>query len=311
MAQIDNIFIGTRGSTATMAKILGHNPSKLNESMSKLVRSGCLMLGIKKTEQGDPLNFYCVTPSEYKKLTDEKHRLLDTIRGDKTVHHLVKIQQEKFSRVIASVNAQYGGQRMDYKTYETYKRKMAEAMSRIIEVTGADLNIKKKAQQIGANPYRAGDILKIDRDYNFPKQHQGKNYCQYRVIWSGKRQIEVERLGPRFVENGHWPNTESIVKSFTGVIAWGLDNRGKIPYSGSAHGHFVPLQGNEALLKWYPLTQKNWKTGESRPKRFQWTKFAQTRWSVPGQNFGTEGHDSLKCDNPIPGYYYNYNGSSD
>lgn len=303
----DNIYIGTRDFTA-MAKILGKSPPKLNEGMSKLVRSGCLLLGIKKTEQGKPLYFYSVTKLEYKQLTDEKQRLLDTIKGHNTVHHLVKIGQEKFSKVLASVNAQYGGQRMDYKTYETYKRKMAVAMSKIIEVTGADHNIKKKAQQIGANPYQAGDLLRIEEDYNFPKEHRGKNYCQYRVLWSGKRQIEVERLGPAFVENGHWPNTESIVTSFRGVIAWGLDNKGKIPWSGSACGHFVPLKGNEALLKWYPVSQKNWQTEETKPKRYQWTKFAKIKWSP---NYGVEGYDSLKCDNPIPGYYYNYNGSSD
>jgi hypothetical protein len=303
----DNIYIGTRDFTA-IAKIFGKSPPILNEGMSKLVRSGCLLLGIKKTEQGKRLYFYSVSKLEYKKLTDEKQRLLDTIKGNKTVHHLVKIEQEKFNKVFASVNAQYGSQRMDYKTYDTYKRKMAEAMSKIIEVTGADHNIRKKAQQIGVNPYKVGDILKIERDYNFPKEHQGKNYCQFRVTWSGKRQIEVESLGPRFAENGHWPNTESIVKSFQGVIAWGLDNKGKIPWSGSPHGHFVPLKGNEALLKWYPVGQRDWETKEIKSKRYQWTKFAKVKWSPKS---GLEGYDSLKCDNPTPGYYYNYNGSSD
>lgn len=307
-------YIGAR-SSSEIAKILGRSPHYLNEGMSQLVRSACLRLGIKKTEQRRRLNFYIVTGEEYERLTDDKHKLINNIKGQTNVHHLVRMDKSKFSEVVDEINAKYGGRRMDHKAYAHYQQKMTEALSKIIEVTGADHNIKKEAQKIGANPYKVGDIIQLDV-YDLPHEvakAQGyPAWANLRVRWAGKRQIEVERLAPRFAEGGWWPNTESILTHFTGVIPWGLNDKGKIPWSGAPHGHFVPFKGNEHLLQWYPVGGRDWETKQITYKRYQWTKYG--RWVPEHEHnrYNGKGHyESRACATAELGYYYNDRGSYD
>jgi len=306
---MSDIYIGARSSTE-IAKILGRSPAYLNEGMSKLVRSACLLLGIKKTEQRRRLNFYVVSHEDYKRLTDDKHRLINNIKGEANVHHLVKIDKDKFSEVIDRVNAKHGGTGMDNATYKRYQTQMSTALSRIIEVTGADQNIKKKSQQLAPNPYKAGDIIAV-RDYDVPREHRPRTWAYLRVRWAGKRHIELDRLGPKYAEHGFWPNTQSIRHEFKDVITWGLPKDGSPMYSGQPHGHFVPLRGNEDQLTWYPVGGYDRDTEQHTHHRYQWTRYARY---VPGdrRDRHSEGHYESRANPDAElGYFYNYEGSYD
>ena len=228
---------------------------------------------------------------------------MNNLKGNQNVSPLVKVNATKMNQIIDKFNGKkqfQGG--MDRRTYRNYQTQLAKALETCVIVTGKDQNIRKKVKQIGANPYRVGDYL-MKPYYN--SIDAKRRIANYRVRWSGKRMIEVEFLAPTEAEGGFWPNTESVIDHFEDVTHWGLDKNKKIPWSGSAHGHFVPLKNNEHLLHWLPFRRRVGHTEQFVPRRFQWTEFAD-------QDYNTDQYKSLKAPKNVElGYYYNDRGCSD
>ena len=307
---MSEVYIGARESRS-IAKTIGRSPSYLNQGMAELLRSACLSLGIKKTEQRQKLNFYVVSADEYEKLTDEHQRVMNKLSGHTNVHHLVKIDADQLGEVIRKVNDKYGGPRMDPKKYTTYKLKMNQALQKIVEITGKDKNTRVEAAKKPDNPYKAGDILKLQQYRLMSIPGQDKNnpiqYANTRISWAGKRMVEIERLVPR-CDGNFWPNTQSAMTYFNNVIAWGIPSDGRPMYAGDPHGHFVPLLGNEDKLEWRTVMRHCWKTDRDLPARQEWTRYADHIYQGPA---GHSPYSSRRADQPVLGYYYDYSGSRD
>lgn len=304
---MSQVYIGARESTS-IRKVIGRSPAYLNQGMSQHLRSACLALGIKKTEQRKRLDFYIVTADEYEKLTDEHQRVLNKLVDGANVHHLVKIDKDQLSQVIKQVNAKFGSGGMKPEEYAKYKLKMSEAIQKIVEVTGKDKNTRVEAAKKPANPYKAGDILKLQwyRLMSIPGQDKNNPvpYANTRISWAGKRMVEIERLVPKCKDN-FWSNTATAMSFFNNVISWGMPSDGRPMYAGDPHGHFVPLLGNEDQLEWKPVVRYNWKTEEYKPVRQEWTRFADRNYP------DYDKYLDRKTDKPVLGYYYNYSGSRD
>ena len=120
-------YIGLRQSE-DLHKLIGPT-STLNQGMSQILRMACLTKGIKKTEQRRRLDFYAVTPKQYQQLMNQKHRLMNNLKGQHNVAPLVAIDAVKMNKIIDRFNSKpkyQGG--MDPRTYKTYKTQLGKAL---------------------------------------------------------------------------------------------------------------------------------------------------------------------------------------
>jgi len=149
---VKEIYIGTRADFNTMEKLIKKPLSRLNQCLAESLRTAALSKGIKKTEQKKRLEFYSVSEIDLKQLNDK-------------ATPLVKVDKNKMVSSLTKVNGKYT-QRMDYKTAEKYKRELALAMSKCIEIVGKDKNIRSKPTIFtGKNPYKVGDWIRVYTKY--------------------------------------------------------------------------------------------------------------------------------------------------
>lgn len=127
----NKIYIGTRIEHSKMNELVGTSISRLNEGLSKNLRSSVLKKGIKKTEQGQKLHFYLVDEVQYQKLTSETDLVLVRVDGD------------ELNRKLQEVNSRYP-RRMDYGTSMKYKFELEREFENSVEVVGKDKNIRNK-----------------------------------------------------------------------------------------------------------------------------------------------------------------------
>lgn len=147
------IYIGTRADFNTMEKLIKKPLRRLNQGLAESLRTAALSKGIKKTEQKKRLEFYSVSEIDLKQLNDK-------------ATPLVKVDKNKMVSSLTKVNGKYT-QRMDYKTAEKYKKELATAMSKCIEIVGADKNTRNKPRIFtGKNPYKVGDWIKLYSGYS-------------------------------------------------------------------------------------------------------------------------------------------------
>jgi hypothetical protein len=126
-----NIYIGTRIEHREMNELVGTSISRLNEGLSKNLRSSVMNKGIKKTEQGQKLHFYLVDEVQYQKLISETDIVLVRVDGD------------ELGRKLQEVNSRYP-RRMDYGTSMKYKFELEREFENSVEVVGKDKNIRNK-----------------------------------------------------------------------------------------------------------------------------------------------------------------------
>lgn len=144
---MNNIYVGTRIEHDEINRLMGTSISRMNEGLSKKLRSSVLKRGIKKTEQRKKLLFYSVDETLYQQLLK------------KDVDILVKVDGDELKKRLNEVNSRYPG-RMDYDTSEKYKKELESEFENTVEVVGEDKNIRKKPRKIvGKNPYRVGDWI--------------------------------------------------------------------------------------------------------------------------------------------------------
>ena len=131
-------YIGTRAKWNDIGDVLGRDDVvRLNQGLSKSIRTSVMKSGIKKTEQGARLEFYSVSNDEFDKLMKEQ---------DTRVRPLVRVDEELLNKTLTDVNNKYGG-RMDYDTHRKYKIELAEGFDKCVEIIGDDLNTRSKPKQ--------------------------------------------------------------------------------------------------------------------------------------------------------------------
>jgi|688.fasta_scaffold609913_1 hypothetical protein len=213
---VKEIYIGTRADFNTMEKLIKKPLRRLNQGLAESLRTAALSKGIKKTEQKKRLEFYSVSEIDLKQLNDK-------------ATPLVKVDKNKMVSSLTKVNGKYT-QRMDYKTAEKYKKELATAMSKCIEIVGADKNTRNKARTFtGKNPYKVGDWL--------------LKHC-----YGGKSVIRIWKVTPK----GYYYETPVLLDENNNQIKVNNLQYAKANYKG-VHGvelHFdadwtIPYKGNE------------------------------------------------------------------
>jgi len=293
-------YIGVRSDYNTMGKLLDRPMLRLNTGMANNLRTTAMRKGIKKTEQRQRLEFFIVDQQEMDNLLDDTWRAMQKLATAAECRPLVKVKADVFSDAINKVNSkpQYQGG-MDYKTHNKYKEDLAKSFDKALEVVGTDLNIRKTNPKLPDNPFKVGDLIPF-QNYKDMWQHQGddrkegKTYYKYankRIAKAGKKFVEIERLEVKHVDNGEWYNSDSAVKHFNNVNAYGLQDKDE-DYNWQ-NGHAIPLDTNPDALEWVLVRDYN-----GKPKKFQWTKFAS-------QDFDSDTYeDPSYHDECIPAYCY-------
>ena len=129
-----SFYVGTRIDHSEMNSLVGTSISRLNESLSKNLRSSVQKKGIKKTEQGKKLLFYNVDEEQYNQLIS------------KGINVLVKVDSDELTTKLRDVNSRYPS-RMDYSTSLKYKSELEKQFIDTIEVVGKDENIRSQRKQ--------------------------------------------------------------------------------------------------------------------------------------------------------------------
>ena len=89
-------YIGTRAKWNDIGDVLGRDDvARLNQGLSKSIRTSVMKSGIKKTEQGARLEFYSVSNDEFDKLMKEQ---------DTRVRPLVRVDEELLNKTLTDVN---------------------------------------------------------------------------------------------------------------------------------------------------------------------------------------------------------------
>lgn len=273
-----NYYIGVRSDFATMGKLLERPMRRLNTGMANHLRTTAMRKGIKKTEQRQRLEFFIVDKQEMDNLLDDTWRAMQKLATAAECRPLVKVKADVFSDAIDKVNSkpEYQGG-MDYETHNKYKEDLAKSFDKALEVVGTDLNIRKTKPKLPDNPFKVGDLLPF-QDWSNIWTHKGddrkddKSYFKYankRIAKAGKKFVEIEYLKVKHVENGEWYNSDSAVRHFNDVEAYGLKD--KDGYPGWQNGHAIPLESNPERLEWV-LDRNPW-TG--KPVKHQWNRIVR------------------------------------
>ena len=268
-------YIGVRSDFATMAKLLGRPMRRLNQKMANSLRTTAMRKGIKKTEQRQRLEFFVVDQQEMDNLLDDTWRAMQKMATAAECRPLVKVQADIFSDAINKVNSkpQYQGG-MDHTTYRKYEDELAKSFDKCMKVVGTDLNIRKTKPKLPDNPFKVGDLIPFKNhkklfkyEFDCGQDTSPYIYANKRIAKAGKKFVEIERLEVKHVENGEWYNSDTAVKYFNDVRAYGLTDEDG--YAGWQNGHAIPLDTNHDDLEWVLVRDYN-----GKPKKFQWTKFA-------------------------------------
>lgn len=209
------IYIGTRADFNTMEKLIKKPLRRLNQGLAESLRTAALSKGIKKTEQKKRLEFYSVSEIDLKQLNDK-------------ATPLVKVDKNKMVSSLTKVNGKYT-QRMDYKTAEKYKKELATAMNKCIEIVGADKNTRNKPRTFtGKNPYEVGDWI--------TKYFGGNNMTHIR-IWKITPKGYYYESPQMLDDNGNAiriTNLDYAKANYNGVHGFqSMDSDWTIPYKGN------------------------------------------------------------------------------
>jgi len=273
-------YIGVRSDFNTMGKLLDRPMLRLNTGMANHLRTTAMRKGIKKTEQRQRLEFFIVSKEEMDNLLDDSWRAMQKLATAAECRPLVKVKADVFSDAIDKVNSkpEYQGG-MDYDTHNKYKEDLAKSFDKALEVVGTDLNIRKTKPKLPDNPFKVGDLIPFKNhkqlfrhEFDYGQDTSDYIYANKRIAKAGKKFVEIECLKVKHVENGEWYNSDSAVKHFNDVRAYGLTDEDG--YAGWQNGHAIPLESNPDALEWVLVRDYN-----GKPKKFQWTKFASYDFS--------------------------------
>lgn len=305
-------WMGTRVDWNTINKELDRRVSRLNQSLSKTLRQVANTKGIKQSEQGKRLEFYLVNKDEFEGFGEE-HDTLMLLKGSQAIRPLLLVDKALMEKNLDRVNntPEYSSS-MKPDVYRNYKQDLKQALESSVTRVGDDLNIRKEANRLGANPLQVGDLLYERVPYgDTPSCNDTNQYLTHmayaRVSKSGKRFVEIERV--QMKHHDLWSNTESAVQYFNDVVYWGYRPSDKNWNNQNAHGHYIPMNKNQDQLEWKTVT--NW---SNKPMKFRWDKLVDKSKKHIQADYTerTTGGNSTTLQLKFldePGYYYNYRGS--
>lgn len=132
-----NIYVATRLRSLVMWKILNSNDiGQLNERLAKSLRTPIMRRGIKKTEQGERLEFYNLTYEQYEQL-------------NKTHSHMILaiVDKDELSNKLEEINNQYPS-RMNPDLFYQYNRDLENALDSSVQIVGQDKNPSPIAKRL-------------------------------------------------------------------------------------------------------------------------------------------------------------------
>jgi hypothetical protein len=204
----NNYYIGSRYDWEKLNTLLGRSVSKLNESLTKNLRSAALAKGIKKTEQGVRLDFYSVNGNELTLLQSTEAR------------PLVKVDASKMTSLLHEVNTKYQNG-MDWETARKYKIDLANAFTTCIEVIGTDTNERAKPTKVvGKNPYKVGDW--VDTTNQYSDSGIGNAISKLRKEMFGYNSVIISDAARvcKVSDKSYWIEIPFLKEVTTGVSNW-------------------------------------------------------------------------------------------
>lgn len=205
----NTFYIGTRADWDLMNKEINRSVARLNEKLSKDLRSIALNKGIKKTEQGQKLLFYNVSQDELK-----------TLMANPLVRPLVKVDSSMMSNAINSVNSNYP-RRMTPDLFFKYQKELTKSMVECVEVIGTDTNEREKPTKIvGQNPYKVGDWVDTSNQYSDNGIGNAIKKLRKEMFgYSGVRISDAARVC-KVSDKSYWIEIPFLKEEPTGVSNW-------------------------------------------------------------------------------------------
>jgi len=241
------IYIGTSVDWGELNATLNRSVSRLNQKLTKTLRTVAMQKGIKKTEQGQRLDLYSVSQEE-----------LNTLMKNETVRPLVKVDSQKLNEGLQKVNASYPS-RMDYDTSKKYHKDLNEVLTSSLDVIGTDTNKRTKpTKQTWKNPYKVGDWVDTSNQYSYhatgiskAMQKMRKEHDELRILSDAARVYRV-------TDKSYWIEVPVLKEEPSGVSNWKwaaarFDNLiiAKGCNSEYFHDHdwTIPYEGNEDAME--------------------------------------------------------------
>lgn len=259
---MNNIYVGTRIEHGDINRLMGTSISRMNEGLSKNLRSSVLKKGIKKTEQKKKLLFYSVDETLYQQLLK------------KDVDILVKVDGDELNKRLNEVNSRYPS-RMDFDTSEKYKKELESEFENTVEVVGKDKNIRKKP--VRKNDYlykntRIGKLIYETDGYKWSLGEVGDffNYIFYKDYVKGFSFTDDPQSGE--METYEWNSSELITRNvfekykdtYRYLVKWSSGNNysrvhlyenGDGEYSSSGGYSYDGFSNHSIIITTKPLTE--------------------------------------------------------
>lgn len=246
----NNYYIGSRYDWDKLSSLLGRRVSRLNESLTKNLRTAALAKGIKKTEQGVRLDLYSVNEEELNLLLNTEAR------------PLVKVDATKMTSLLNEVNSKYPS-RMDWQTGQRYKVELGKAFTTCLDVIGTDTNERAKAKKVmGKNPYKVGDWIDTSNQYCYHATGITNALKKLRKEMFGYSSGSFSKAARvyKVSESSYWLEVPILNEAPTGPSNWEwadvrFDNLIKVEGCnsnnnwGRGHDWTIPYEGNEDAME--------------------------------------------------------------
>ena len=245
MTQITEIYIGTRIDWETLNNTLNRSVSRLNQKLTKELRTVAMNKGIKKTEQGKRLDLYSVSQTE-----------LDTLMSNPKVRPLVKVDSKKMGDALQKVNSSYS-RSMDYDTAKLYRKDLDAALTSSLDVIGEDTNERAKPTKVvGKNPYKVGDWVDTSNQHTYHEVGISRAINRLRKEHFGYNSVVISDAARvyKVTEKSYWIEVPVLKEEPTGVSNWEwaqdrFDNvqilKGCDTKYQHDHDWYIPYEGNE------------------------------------------------------------------
>ena len=131
-----NIYVATRLDHDEMSTILNSNVWRLNQRLAKSLRTPIMRRGIKKTEQGERLEFYNLSNEQYEQLNKTHSDMI-----------LAIVDKDELSNKLEEINNKYPS-RMNPYLFNQYNRDLENALDSSVQIVGQDKNPSPIAKRL-------------------------------------------------------------------------------------------------------------------------------------------------------------------
>ena len=227
-------YIGSRLTQRETATAFGDALPKLNNKLAETLRSVAMKQGIKKTQQGNKLEFYAVSEEQLQKLTKASAQTFYALKGVDW-HPLITVDAKKMVEALKAVNAKYS-RGMDFKTHQKYLKELEAAVEDSLHKISEDKKTVKKASRHplkgNTNNLTVGDITHV-RLSNYARRGE-----LVRITKTTEKSFWYEKIMP---QGEVISNPDYALMMFKDVI---VKHRGA-----SGHNFTIPYLANKDAFK--------------------------------------------------------------